>query len=64
MIQIVIAFIGMILLAIYGWGTYYYRKIKGNSISIISPISHKEKGATIINEPQKIKSDKNDSRKS
>jgi hypothetical protein len=62
MIGFIVAFIVAIFLAIYGWGTYFSLKKKRKS-GVIRPLSHKKESTTIINEPNKHKSNSTDSRK-
>ena len=64
MIGFVIAFLVTIVLAVYGWGTFFSLRKKRKSIRTARPFTHEEKCTTIINEPNKEKCDRTNSGKS
>jgi hypothetical protein len=63
MIGYLIALIGTIILAVYGWGTYFKLRRKRKSVRVIRPLSHKKESTTIINKPDKYKCDQANSGK-
>ena len=55
MTQILIALLGTIVLACYGWGMYIYRGHKRKLIRMSSPITDKVESSPIVDNPSKIK---------
>jgi hypothetical protein len=62
MIQIIMAFVILIFLCILGWSEVYSLNKNHKSIISLRPSSHKKKYPAIVNNPQKVKDNRDDSR--
>jgi hypothetical protein len=56
MIGFIVAFLGTIILAVYGWLTYFSLRKRRKSVGAIRPLPQEKESPTVINKPNKDKS--------